>query len=284
MSLSSLGYPLGESLLPFVAVHAMSGLGWRATWQVIGVVALFVLGPTMVWLLRGHGERHRELEARLAADRVSDREEDERAADGGASRAANRADVEWSRNRVLRDPRFYCLLPAVLAPPFIGTGVFFHQIRICEAKDWEIAVFAGAFSVYAAGSVVASLIGGSLVDRLSGRRLFGVYLVPHAIALCALASTDHSASMFLYMAGAGVTAGVASPVVGALWAEMYGVSHLGAIRSAVTGLMVFATACAPGPLGWLLERGVTIASLAWTGALACVIASFLGAFAVRRTT
>jgi hypothetical protein len=35
----------------------------------------------------------------------------------------------------LRDPRFYLLLPALLASGFINIGVFFHQIALVEDKD-----------------------------------------------------------------------------------------------------------------------------------------------------
>jgi len=40
----------------------------------------------------------------------------------------------------------------------------------------------------------------------------------------------------------------------ALWAELYGVRHLGAIKAMVSSLMVVCTAGSPILAGWLLDR------------------------------
>ena len=101
-------------------------------------------------------------------------------------------------------------------------------------------------------------------------------MIPQAIALVALASWDDPIVISVYMVGAGFTAGVGSPVIGALWAELYGVMHLGAIRSTVTSVMVFSTALAPGPIGWLIGNGVSIESLAWAGAGDRVVPGCMG--------
>ena len=45
---------------------------------------------------------------------------------------------------------------------------------------------------------------------------------------------------------------------GALWAELYGVAHLGAIRALTVSLMVLSTALAPGLMGWLIDGGVSL--------------------------
>jgi len=277
MSLASLGYPAGEAVFPLIAVAAVESFGWRMTWQVTGFVALVIVAPAIAWLLRGHEVRHRQLEERL--------EVEHEAVDGGrAQEDPRRSDLRrvWTRADVLRDPCFHWILPVVLAPPFIGTGVFFHQTRICEAKGWPHLWFAASFAVYASGSVLADLYGGALVARFRARRLVGGYLIPQAIALVALASWDDPIVISVYMVGAGFTAGVGSPVIGALWAELYGVMHLGAIRSTVTSVMVFSTALAPGPIGWLIGNGVSIESLAWAGAGGCAVLSLLAVIVIRR--
>lgn len=52
LSLASLGFPAGEALLPGLAVLALSALGWRSTWMIAGAVALLVLPPLCLVLLR----------------------------------------------------------------------------------------------------------------------------------------------------------------------------------------------------------------------------------------
>ncbi len=43
-----------------------------------------------------------------------------------------------------------------------------------------------------------------------------------------------------------------------MWAELFGTRHLGAIRSIAVAAQVFSTALAPGLMGILLDRGVTL--------------------------
>ncbi|MEE8172130.1 MAG: MFS transporter, partial [Alphaproteobacteria bacterium] len=47
-----------------------------------------------------------------------------------------------------------------------------------------------------------------------------------------------------------------------IWAELYGVRHLGAIRSVVMAIMVLVSAIAPAIMGWLFDAGVTVETLA----------------------
>jgi len=71
MSIAGLGYPLGEALLPPMAVFAVGAFGWRVTWFAIAATVLVVALPTMTWLLRGHEDRHTAHEAALPFWRVS---------------------------------------------------------------------------------------------------------------------------------------------------------------------------------------------------------------------
>lgn len=58
------------------------------------------------------------------------------------------------------------------------------------------------------------------------------------------------------MALMGATAGGSAILFGAVWAELYGTGHLGAIRALAVALQVLATALAPATLGWLIDQGV----------------------------
>jgi hypothetical protein len=69
-----------------------------------------------------------------------------------------------------------------------------------------------------------------------------------------------------------------NPVVGALWVEIYGSAHIGAIRSLVTALLVAASALGPGLAGALVDVGVELDAQAWGYAGWCLIwsAAYLG--------
>jgi len=49
-------------------------------------------------------------------------------------------------------------------------------------------------------------------------------------------------------------------VLGALWPELYGTDHLGAIRSLSIALLVLSTAIAPRLMGWLIDHGYSLES------------------------
>lgn len=97
-----------------------------------------------------------------------------------------------------------------------------------------------------------------LVDRYSAVQILPFYLLPLAIGLALLGSSDALLVAPVFMALLGCTTGAATLVLGALWPELYGTIHLGAIRALTMALLVLATAIAPGAMGWLIDQGVTL--------------------------
>jgi MFS family permease len=240
LSLASLGLPVGVALFPLVTVVLVQSLGWRASWLVIGAVLAVGLVPLVLWLLRGQAERHRALTARVAVA-------------AGASR-----DVQWSRREVLGDVRFYLLAPVVLAYPFTLAGFFFHQVHLAESKGWSLTWLATIYVGFAVATILVSLVTGPLVDRWGARRLMPYHALPVGLGLLVLAAFDHPYAGALYMILAGTSSAAGRCVIGAVWPEIYGVAHLGAIRALVTALMVIASAVSPLMMGLLIDRGVSI--------------------------
>ena len=265
MGVAGLGFPVGEAVLPILAVVVMERIGWRETWLGIAAVLLVIVIPLVLWLLHGHAERHR---AHLAtANSVS----------SGLGR-------QWTRAEVLRDPRFYLLLPGVMAPGFIVTGLFFHQVHLVETKGWSLIWFAGCFAAFAASQLPAGLFSGPLVDRLGATRLLPFYLLPLAASLVVLATSSHMLAAPAFMVLAGATSGLGGTVVGAMWAEVYGVRHLGAIRAMATAIMVFSTAGSPVTMGWLIDAGVTMETIAWLCCGYALVGTVLAWVATRRAS
>lgn len=73
------------------------------------------------------------------------------------------------------------------------------------------------------------------------------------------------------MALAGISTGLFYPCATAVWAELYGLRHLGAIRALTSGMMVFSTSLAPALMGWLLDGGVGFSALFFGCALWAVL-------------
>ena len=56
----------------------------------------------------------------------------------------------------------------------------------------------------------------------------------------------------------GIHTGLIQTSASALWAELYGPKHLGAIKSLYLALMVFASAVGPAIMGILMDAGLSI--------------------------
>lgn len=256
VSIAAMGQSSGEAVLPAIIVAAIVMLGWRETWltaAAVVAVAMIVLVP---WLMRGYGARHRAYIERA----------DHRSGQSQHSR------TQWTRGEVLRDSRFYVAAAAVLSFSFIGTGFLFHQVHIANVKGWPLELLASAFVLFAVFKVVTSLAVGTMIDRFGSVRLLPVMLVPLAAMLIAIAASDADIVPFVYLGFLGISVGVLMPVMGALWPELYGVVHLGAIRAMMAALIALTSAISPAVFGLALDAGVSIETISLF-CLAYVVAS-----------
>jgi MFS family permease len=257
LSFASMGYPLGEALFPSIAVALIASFGWRQMWAGIGITLLVVLVPFMLWLLKGHSKRQRLLDKSTRTSHESSK------LNG------------WTRAQVLKDVRFYALLPSFLATSFIFTGLFFHQIHLIESKGWSISIFVGFFIVYATTQIFSALMTGLLVDRYNAKCMMRFYLIPAIIGLSFIVSFDAQWAGAAFMAFFGLSAGAVGVVHGAIWAETYGIAHLGGIKALGTAFMVLSSALSPPIMGMAIDGGVTIEEISLACAAYMVFATAL---------
>ncbi|MEL6257842.1 MAG: MFS transporter [Pseudomonadota bacterium] len=259
VSLAILGYPVSEALLPPLAVAGIATFGVPALWAFGGAVVLFVAGPVLFGLLS-----------------------EERTPQTAASHEVVAEKRSWRRREVLREPSFYLLLVGVLCPGFMATCLFFHQLHLVEVKGWSVATFALAFSVFAIAQVGASLLTGGAIDRYSARALLPIYLIPLGLGLILAWAVDGEWAVFVVLALVGVTAGIGSALIGALWPELYGIAFLGEIRALAFAAMVSATAASPVLTGFLIDQGVAFpAQLAAMGVFAIAASGLMAALQPR---
>ncbi|HUG63558.1 MAG TPA: hypothetical protein VMP03_17050, partial [Methylomirabilota bacterium] len=114
------------------------------------------------------------------------------------------------------------------------------------------------------------------------RAIMPFFLAPLGAGLVLLAVADGLWLAPAFLALAGVTAGVSMTLGGAIWAELYGVKHLGAIRSTVASLTILGTAASPAGMGMLIDAGWSIEMLSWLAAGYVAFATLLVLLAVRR--
>ena len=238
LSLSALGIPLGEAVLPILAVAGMLAIGWRNTWLVGGL--LIVLGTLLA--------------LRFLPDTAGD----------AGMALANPEPVGTPVDRLIlwRDPRLWFTLPALLATPFIVTGFFFHQARLVDEKGWTLAWVATCFVGYAVARAVSLLAIGPVIDRLGAVRILPYFLLPLALAVGVLAISSSEYAVPVYLAAMGISAGTASVMATSIWVELYGAQHLARVRSSVAAADVVASGISPLAMGWLIDIGVPLSKQA----------------------
>ena len=164
----------------------------------------------------------------------------------------------WNRSQVLKDLRFYQVLPGLLASPFIVTGVFFHQIHLIETKSWSITLLASSYPFFALSVIGVTFGAGWIIDRFGTVHLLRFFLLPLAFGLFLIAVTDKAFAIPIFMILMGASAGSATIVISTLWVELYGINYLGSIRSMFFSMVVLATSISPALIGLLLDTGVTL--------------------------
>lgn len=240
LSISSLGYPIGEGVLPLVIAGLLGVLSWRTTWGVIVLtIALFFI-PLVRFILK-----KREFE---------EPEEEES--------SAISSDSSWDIYKMLAsDYRIWLVTPAVLLPPFWATGLFLYQVSIAEQLGWSATLIATAFVGFAISRIISSISIGPVIDYFSARIVFPYYVLPFGAGLVFAYFHPGSWSAFAYMLLIGVTMGMGSNVKSALWAELFGTDIIGTVRSLFSSLMVLSTALCPFLMGWAIDAGMAMESI-----------------------
>lgn len=257
VSLAALGFPSGQALFPAMSVIVLVHFHWRDVWQISAAIVLVVIPPILLWLLKGHDVRHKAFleRAGVLRDRVAD--------------AARR---QWSRSQVVKDPRFALAMMAMMSSSFIITGLNLHQVHLVESKGWELSIYASSFFIYAICQVSTAMMTGMLVDRYGAVSLTPFYLFPLIGATLVIAVFDSQGAIFAFMILAGTSGGAGATIVSTVWAELYGVLHLGSIRAMVAGIQVMASALGPAVFGWFIDGGISIEAIS----AACGVYAFGG--------
>ena len=238
LSISWLGLVMGEGFLPYLIIFIMKFYSWKMVWLGISIFVLCLVIPFVFFNLKNY-------------------------VDGTTEKSGVKAEVNyeiknWTRSEVLRDLKFYCLLPAVLAPGFLTTGIFINQSYIFESKNWSMLFLAQGFTMYAAFSVVALAVSGFLIDRFSAIKVLPFYLVPTMSAYLLVIFSSWTFTPMAMMMLIAMTNGTSAVLLTSTWSEIYGTKHLGGIRSITVSFFVFSTAIAPALFGYLIDHQFSI--------------------------
>ena len=168
----------------------------------------------------------------------------------------------------------------MLAMPWIATGSFVYQSFISDSKGWGQYIIAQSFMSYSVLSVITLLISGFLIDKFTSRKLLIYMNIPLFLSVLTIIYFNLPFSAFIFFGLLGVTNGLANLLGSSIWAEIYGVKHIGSIKALTTALMVFATAFGTALFGILIDIGFTIEKIAVVSGV-YILASITALFFIR---
>lgn len=237
LSVSSLGYSVGEAVFPVIIASIIAYFDWRIAAIASGVALL-------LYLIRLRFTNLGEFDQDLSAE-------------GRPSTFSLLKDYK----DVVLDKRFGIMMPASFILGFTNTAIFFYQYVFVEDKGWSPQLYATFFTVYAIARLVFSLLGGSWVDKISAKKMFRFYIIPMNIGLLPFAFMDSIIGALIFLILAGITAGMAGTVKTSVIAEIYGIKRMGAIRSVFTMFMVLSTALGPLIVGFMIDLGIDFSTI-----------------------
>jgi len=235
LSLSIMGFSIGEAILPIIFVSLFILIGWRNSW-LVGTIILLITLPIIINLLSN--ERTPNSSQENIIDQV-----------GMESK-------HWERKEVLKHWVFWSVIIPFLIPPIFSTAFFFNMVHLTEIKNWSLITFTSLFPFYTGMSILTTLISGWILDKFGVEKILPFYLIPMAFGLLIFSYSDTYITAALGFCFLGMTQGLAMMIGGTFWPVYYGTKNLGSVRSLSTSSMVFGTAIGPAVVGKLLDFSI----------------------------
>jgi len=220
------GYGAGSAIIGPLATHLIASIGWRATFQVLGV-AFLVMGVTGAFLMSNPPAGYRP--------------------DGWTPPAAAASRRDTTTREILRTPQFYLLWAAYCLGTTAGLMTISQLVPLARNAGLGATAAAYALTVGAFGNAGGRILSGWLSDSLGRLATLRTMVLISAIAMPVLfAVRDQVALFYLAVAVVYWCYGTQLSVFASTTADFYGTRNLGANYGAL--FTAWGTAGVIGPL------------------------------------
>ncbi|MCR9125016.1 MAG: MFS transporter [Rhodobacteraceae bacterium] len=234
LSLATLGFSLGEAILPLCFVALMTVLDWRVLWGIAALIAI-AGAPVLARLLRH--ERTPQSMSRI-------------------NQGLGMNGRFWTRHEAMRHPLFWFMVPALLGPAAFNTAFFFQQVHYARINGWDHVDLVAMFPLYTAVATGVMVMSGWLLDRWGTPRIMPFYQLPLVLAFATFATADGLGAVMVGLVFLAMAQGFNTTLPNAFWAEFYGTAHIGSIKAMAAAIMVLGSAMGPGITGVLIDAGI----------------------------
>ena len=234
IAMMGLGAVLSNAIFPPAARFLIDNFGWREAYAVIGVLAIVLIVPVTLLIVRNRPEDIGLFPDGSSGPPISETRE---------VMAGTRRDT-----RIFSSVSFWLLALSLGTPGLVSTALVFHQTSIFQEKGLSATLAAGVFVVFAGSSAVSSLVAGFAVDRIGPKTLYAFSMGALLLALALAVVIDSVFMAVAYVLVMGVAGGAHHIVQGVIWAHYYGRHGLGRVQGSAMTINFCASAVGPLPL------------------------------------
>ncbi len=259
VGMMTLGAMVSTAVFPPFARFLIDSIGWRGAYAVLGVVAMGLIVPAAIFIVRNRPEDLGLFPDGSPRPPISET----RQPTPGVGRDT----------RVYSSPSFWLLALSLASPSLVSTALIFHQASIFQESGLSATLAAGVFAIYSASSAVSSLTAGFVADRVGPKALCAFSMAALLATLAMAMIMDSLLVAVVYVVVMGVSGGSYMIVQGTIWAHYYGRHGLGRIQGPAMTISVCASAAGPLPVA-------VLHSLTGTYTLAMLVMMVLPALSV----
>jgi MFS transporter, OFA family, oxalate/formate antiporter len=230
--ISSVFVALGFSMAPLTFDMLIQGTSWRIAWLLMAVIVgifftIFVFlffrdNPEDMGMIPD-GESHRNKEHNVIIKPFK----------------------QFTLIEARKTFTFWIFaIPLALYALYI-TGFTFHLVSIFENAELSRKKALAIFIPVSVISVVISLVGGYISDRIRLKKLLILILVGEMIALVSLGNLNNELFYYGFIIGNGIVSGLYNVLMAVTWPRFYGRENLGRITGFIMAIIVFASALGP---------------------------------------
>ena len=230
--LSSVFVSLGFSLTPLIFNFLIEGNGWREAWIILAIVCGFGFSILIFIFFRDNPE-----DCNLHADG--------RIIQNKSEKLKLKAEKQYTLKEAKKNYSFWIFILSLSMFSMYYTGFTFHLISIFEHAGMNKMEALSVFVPTSIISVVLTLSGGWLSDRIQLKKLLLALLFGGMISMAALSVLGTGISYVSLIIGNAIMNGLFSVLMSVVWPRFYGRQHLGAISGFAMSILVFFSALGP---------------------------------------
>lgn len=235
---------------------------WRTVWVYLAIGVASILLPMSYLFLYNRPEPYG-----LLPDGESEAQKATREA------AFPPREDNYTLKEAMRTPLFWVFSLGRLMPGAWGTGMIIHQVSIFAelGYDAEGEQAALTFANFAFIAAMVALASGWIVDRFRPQVMMALQLFGLAMASGVTIYMNTPLLLSVYVVSFAIAMGSGGVFDGAVWANLYGVLHQGAIRGFVVTTIVFGTSIGPVIFGLSFDQFGSYDAALWLGVALSVV-------------